>query len=185
MTEVKNLHRDLIQQCAEGDRKAQFELYKSYSKAMFNICYRITNNYNDAEDALQEAFLKAFTHINTFEGKSSFGAWLKRIVVNASLNQVKKKNIQFYSIEDMTFNLSEDGKEQDESNIYLNIERVKKAIQKLPDGYRIIFSLYLLEGYDHKEIAEILHITESTSKSQYNRAKRKLKDLLKEEVYYE
>ena len=185
MTEVKNLHQDLIQQCAEGDRKAQFQLYKSYSKAMFNICYRITNNYNDAEDALQEGFLKAFTNIQSFEGRSSFGAWLKRIVVNSSLNLVKKKNLQFSSIEDITYDLTEDGQDQDETNIYLNIDRIKNAVQKLPDGYRIIFSLYLLEGYDHKEIADILNITESTSKSQYNRAKRKLKDILKEEVYYE
>jgi len=177
------MHHDLIDGCIKGDESAQFQLYKQYSKAMFNICYRITNNHNDAEDALQEAFINAFKHIQEFEGRSSIGAWLKRIVVNQALNFVQKKKLEFTSLNDQHYLLVAD--DADENNYVQDIERVRNAIQKLPDGYRIVFSLYLLEGYDHVEIAEILKISESTSKSQYNRAKKKLKEILKEEVYHE
>jgi len=177
------IHQDLIRECIVGNRDAQFRLYQNYAKAMFNICYRITNNYNDAEDALQEAFVKVFNNISEFEGRSSFGSWCKKIVVNTALNQIKKKKVKIKYVEEMDPEIVEHN-ESDE-NIYLNVDRVKKAVQKLPDGFRIVFSLYLLEGYDHMEIAQILNISESTSKSQYNRAKKRLKELLKDEVYYE
>jgi RNA polymerase sigma factor (sigma-70 family) len=177
------MHQNLIDGCIRGEKSAQFQLYKQYSKAMFNICYRITNNHSDAEDALQEAFINAFKYINEFEGRSSIGAWLKKIVVNQALNFMHKKKLEFTTLNDQHHLIEVD--ETEEYNYVLEIGRIRNAVQQLPDGYRIVFSLYLLEGYDHGEIAEILKISESTSKSQYNRAKKKLKEILKEEVYHE
>lgn len=167
----------LIEKCIEGDRKAQYQLYQQYAKAMFNLCIRITNNHEEAEDVLQEAFLNAFRNIKQFKGESSFGAWLKRIVVNHAINSVKKKRIDLTSVEDLGKDVMMDN-ESDDSQIDFDINRIREAIQLLPDGYRIVFSLYLLEGYDHQEIADILHITVSASKSQYSRAKKKLRELL-------
>lgn len=177
------MHQKIIEGCIRGEKSAQFQLYQQYAKAMFNICYRITNNYSDAEDALQEAFINAFKNIGSFEGRSSIGAWLKKIVVNQALNAIHKKKTEFTSLESHHFHLAD---ETEDDNYYVqDIERIRNAIQLLPDGYRIVFSLYLLEGYDHAEIGEILNVSESTSKSQYNRAKKKLKEILKEEVYHE
>lgn len=168
----------IIDRCKEGDRKAQFELYQQYSKAMYNICVRIINNLEEAEDILQEAFLSAFKNLHQFNGTSSFGAWLKKIVVNHSINHVKKRKIELVEMEEGRIG---DIIEEDDSkdiDLILNIDRIREAIQLLPDGYRIVFSLYLLEGYDHKEIAQILNVSESSSKSQYSRAKKKLKNIL-------
>jgi RNA polymerase sigma factor (sigma-70 family) len=171
---------DLIKGCIDGDRSAQYAFYKKYSKAMYNISYRITNDPDDASDVLQEAFLSAYKYMHSFKGDSSVGAWLKRIVVNASINHIKKKRIMYEPIDNLEAGEEESMKDED---IVLELDRVKSAIQQLPDGFRTVFSLYLLEGYDHREIAGILGITESTSKSQYNRAKKKLKEILKERVY--
>jgi len=178
------MHQNIIEGCIRGEKSAQFQLYQQYAKAMFNICYRITNNYADAEDALQEAFVNAFNNINQFEGRSSIGAWLKRIVVNQALNLAQKKKLEFTSLENHHFYVADEN-ENDDDYYVQDIERIRNAVQQLPDGYRIVFSLYLLEGYDHAEIGEILKVSESTSKSQYNRAKKKLKEILKEEVYHE
>jgi RNA polymerase sigma-70 factor (ECF subfamily) len=170
----------LIKGCIEGDRSAQYAFYKKYSKAMYNISYRITNDPDDAADVLQEAFLSAYKYMHSFKGESSLGAWLKRIVVNASINHIKKQRIIYEPIENLDAGEEETIRDED---IVLELERVRSAIQQLPDGFRMVFSLYLLEGYDHREIAGILGISESTSKSQYNRAKKKLKEILKERVY--
>ena len=148
---------------------------------MFNISYRITNDADDAADVLQEAFLNAYKYMHSFKGESSVGAWLKRIVVNASINHIKKHRIMYEPIEDHEADDRDEGPRDED--IVLELDRVRSAIQQLPDGFRTVFSLYLLEGYDHREIAEILGITESTSKSQYNRAKKKLKEILKERAY--
>lgn len=149
---------------------------------MFNICYRITGNFEEAEDVLQEAFVSAFKNIQAFEGRASFGAWLKRIVVNRAISHVKKRNDNLIELDQERMDVKDEG--YDDNEIVLKINALKKAIEKLPEGFRIVFSLYLLEGYDHKEIADILEISESTSKTQYLRAKRKLKEILKAEVYY-
>lgn len=170
----------LIKACINGDRSAQYALYKLYSKAMYNICYRITNDPDDAEDVLQESFLSAFRNLHTFKGESSFGAWLKRIVVNSSINHVKKNKLMYVQFEGHEAESEADMKDED---IVLEINRVKEAVQQLPDGFRAVLSLYLFEGFDHREIASILDITESTSKSQYNRAKKRLKEILKERIY--
>jgi RNA polymerase sigma factor (sigma-70 family) len=174
--QLLNIHEDLILQCKAGDREAHFRLYKLYSRAMFNVCYRITGNEEDAEDALQEGFISAFRNIDSYRGDATFGAWLKRIVVNKAINIIKKKKHELLP-EDEHWDVA-DGEEIAEYKEEMTVERVKAAIQQLPDGYRSVLSLYLLEGYDHEEIAGIMNITESTSKSQLNRAKNKLKEIL-------
>lgn len=175
-----NTHRSLVEACQQGSRQAQFELYKLYSKAMFNVCLRMVKDELDAEDVLQNAFVDVFTKIETFKFESSIGAWVKRIVVNNCINFLKKKRMQFESFEERHALLAED--EPDGSHAGLSVESIKKALFQLPDGYRVVFSLYLLEGYDHQEIADILGITEATSKSQYSRAKRKIKELLQSPI---
>lgn len=171
-----NLHEDLIARCKSGDREAHYKLYKLYSRAMFNVCYRITGRDDDAEDALQEAFISAFRSLDSYRGDAAFGAWLKRIVINKAINLVKKKRHELLP-EDENWDVAEPT-EATEYKEELTVDRVKMAIAQLPDGYRTVLTLYLLEGYDHQEIAEIMSISESTSKSQLNRAKGKLRELL-------
>jgi RNA polymerase sigma-70 factor (ECF subfamily) len=143
---------------------------------MYNVSYRITGRQEDAEDALQEAFISAFKNLNTYRADATFGAWLKRIVVNKSINVLKKRKHEWMS-EDEQWDVAEEEQAGDYKE-GLTVERVKKAIEELPDGYRSVLSLYLLEGYDHQEIAGIMAISESTSKSQLNRAKAKLREKL-------
>ena len=171
----KNLHQDLLEGCKTGDQKAQFQIYKLYYKAMYNTSVRIVTNTMEAEDIMQEAFLSAFEKIDTYSGTVSFGAWLKKIVVNRSLDVLNKRKAVFEDIESHVGIRDESGDETSRNEeIDVKVEEVKEAIERLPDGYRIILSLYLLEGYDHDEIAEILSITSSTSRSQLSRAKQKL-----------
>lgn len=171
------IHRKLIKDCKKGNSKAQFEVYKLYYQAMYNTSLRIVNNTLEAEDIMQEAFLKAFNNLDQYKGEVSFGAWLKKIVVNRSLDFLRQKKMFFESFEN---NSSAIATEEKEDWDYLpDIELIKKEIKALPDGYRIILSLYLLEGYDHNEIAQILDITASTSRSQFARAKKKLREKLK------
>lgn len=180
----QDIHKEVIELCKTGNPKAQYQLYQLYSKAMFSICMRMMKTREEAEDMLQESFTEAFTRLETFRFESSFGAWLKRIVVNKCINGLKKKKVELeYADEIKTDDTAEEAEEDIESE-YLNVKRIQHAMEYLPDGYRVIFSLYLMEGYDHTEIAQILNISESTSKSQYLRAKRKLKGLLKQ-LYYE
>jgi RNA polymerase sigma-70 factor (ECF subfamily) len=173
----KNIHQDIIDRCRHGEQKAQFQLYKLYYKAMYNTCYRIVSDEMEAEDIMQEAFLKAFDKLDTYSGKVSFGAWLKRIVINHSLDQIKKKKLDFKEFDKHAHEVKEE-EEVNEDDITEQIEEIKDSINQLPDGYRIVLSLYLLEGYDHDEIGEILNISGSTSRSQYTRAKNKLKEQL-------
>jgi RNA polymerase sigma-70 factor (ECF subfamily) len=143
---------------------------------MYNISFRITRSEEDAEDALQEAFISAFKNLDSYRASATFGAWLKRIVVNKSINILKKRRHEgLPDSEHWDLAQEEDSEEYMEG---LTVDRVKRAIEELPDGYRTVLSLYLLEGYDHQEIAEIMGITESTSKSQLNRAKGKLREIL-------
>lgn len=168
----------LIKACRLGNRAAQFQFYQRYAKAMLNTSYRITNHREDAEDVLQEAFLKAFINLKYYRGESSLGVWLKRIVVNTAVSHLRKyKNEPFWE-------KSEDlpsGNEVENTGELMDdfsVDRAYQALHELPDGYRTVFSLYVLEGYDHQEIAEILGISVSTSISQLHRARKKLKKLL-------
>ena len=171
-----HLHEDLVKRCLNGDRSAYEKIYKLYNRAMYNICYRITNNEDDAQDVLQEAFVSAFTRLNSYNWDATFGAWLKRIVVNKAINHINKKRLQIEPLDSSDIAMDETGQVE---NHRFDLNEIKNAIEKLPDGYRIVFSLYLMEGYDHAEIGEILGISESTSKSQYNRSKKKLRELLR------
>ena len=166
-----------MQQCLNGDATAYRKLYVRYAKAMFNTALRIVNNQPDAEDVLQEAFTDAFAQLKNFQQKSTFGAWLKQIVVYKSIHKVRK-NIFFAEDIDSLNEISDDG-DNNAFNIELTVQKVKDAIQQLPDGYRTVVSLYLLEGYDHNEIAEILQVARVTVRTQYARAKNKLLEILK------
>ena len=161
-----------------GNRQAQFELYHLYSKAMYNICLRMVKDELEAEDLLQNSFVDVFTKLHSFKHQSSIGAWIKRIVINNCINYLKKRRL---AIEEWQPHFSETLSTQEEEmpSLKYNVQHINQAIQQLPDGYRVVFSLYLLEGYDHKEIGKILSISEATSKSQYSRAKRKIKEILK------
>lgn len=162
-----------------GDRQAQFELYRLYSKAMYNICLRMLRNDMDAEDLLQNSFVDIYGKINTFRFQSSIGAWIKRIVINNCINFLKKRRLEIVSLENQHDDRWEES-EPTNSDLSLQVKDVKSAISQLPDGYRVVFNLYTLEGYDHKEIAEILDVSEATSKSQYSRAKKRLREMLRE-----
>lgn len=155
-------------------------MYKLYYKSMYSVSLRIVNDTMEAEDVMQEAFLNAFRKINTYKGEVSFGAWLKRIVVNRSLDYLKKRKVQFEDISENTATIADEQMPSGE----VDIDKLKEAIQKLADGYRVVLSLYLLEGYDHKEISQILGISNSASRTQLLRAKNKLKEMLKAEEIF-
>lgn len=167
------INAPLVEECRKGNRKAQFKLYNQYSKAMYNLAYRILNNREDAEDLLQESFVECFRSLDSFRFESTFGAWLKKIIINKCINYIKRKKIDLVFTETLPVTVSE----EDEEASY-DTGKIIKGIELLPDGYRIILTLYLLEGYDHSEISQILGISESTSKSQYSRAKEKLRNIL-------
>ncbi|MEL6636315.1 MAG: RNA polymerase sigma factor [Bacteroidota bacterium] len=172
-----SVHRDIIEACKKGNRQSQFELYRLYSKAMFNICLRMVKNDLDAEDLLQNSFIDVFTKLHSFRYQSSIGAWIKRIVINNCINFLKKRRLQIDEWDDKIPERLE-RESNDHQEVALSVEKVNRALLELPDGYRVVFSLYLMEGYDHKEIAQILGVSEATSKSQYSRAKAKLRQLL-------
>lgn len=173
------IHKDLIEGSKKGDTGSQYKLYGLYAKAMYNLSFRMMNSVVEAEDVLQEAFTEAFLKLKSYKYEASFGAWLKRIVINKCLNKLKKRNIQMVLVDEKE--LPENIEEENEKDIKYEVDKIITAVQKLPDGYRIILELYLFEGYDHVEISQILKISVSTSKSQYSRAKMRLKSILKDE----
>lgn len=173
-------YNDLIENCKQGNALSYKELYAQYSKAMFNTSLRIVNNTTDAEDIVQESFISAFKNIAEFNYQSTFGAWLKKIIVNRSINHLRNKKMKLIDINDVNINDFEIEELTDESDIYFKIEEIKKAVSMLPDGYRTIFTLCAFEGYDYEEVSEILNITESTVRSQYHRAKKQLLNIIKE-----
>lgn len=173
------LYRDeWVERCKSGDHSAYRILYDKYAVAMYNTCLRILNNVEEAEDVLQESFTEAFRNLHQFEYRTSFGGWLKTICVNRSINQLRKRKVDWVDIDRLSEHAQQDIVEADEQAIELSIEKVKKAMMLLPDGYRTVLNLYLFEGYDHEEIAEILQVATSTTRSQYIRAKQKLVQLL-------
>lgn len=175
--EYKDTHKEIVEACKRGSRKAQYQLYQLYHQAMYNICLRMLGNETDAEDLLQNSFIDVFTKLHYFRFESSIGAWIKRIVINNCINFLKKKKLKVVELgeRDIPATMPD---EKDWSTINLSVEGINQAIKLLPEGYRVVLSLYLLEGYDHNEIGDILGISPSTSKSQYSRAKKKLKQIL-------
>ena len=177
MSTTLDITTQLVERCRQNDSAAQFELYSRYNKAMYNISLRMLGNSDDAQDVLQDAFVAAFKNLQQFTGKATFGAWLKRIVINKCLDHLKKKKLPIVEMEKVAFKVTEESNDYEDSFTLYGIkpERVHQEIKELPKGCRVIFTLYLMEGYDHKEIASILEISESTSKSQFARAKKLLR----------
>jgi RNA polymerase sigma-70 factor (ECF subfamily) len=172
---------NLVEQCKANDRKAQMQLYKQYCEGMFCVAMRYVKNPDDAEDVIQESFIKAFQRLHQFKGEVTFGAWLKRIVINRSIDFLKAKKQRLVELDENYLQISEDDDWTVESDI--TIDQVKLAIDKLPEKYRYVVMMFLIEGYDHREISQVLKLTETTSRTRLLRGKSYLKELLKEEVY--
>ncbi len=170
-------HYNLVVECKQGSKKACYELYKLYAKAMLNVAFRIVGNIAEAEDVLQEAFLDAFKRIPDFRQETTFGLWLKQIVVSRSINLLRKRKVELVQLGEDVDNLIDEEQDDDEE-IQYKVTQVKQAMNELPEGYKQVISLYLIEGYDHEEIGQILNITENTSRTQFLRAKRKLGEIL-------
>lgn len=172
----------LVEQCKQHNRKAQLALYKKYCDGMFIIAQRYMRDAAAAEDAMQEAFIKAFQKLEQFKGDVTFGAWLKRIVINTCLDTIKARKLEVQSLQDETLHIVE---ENDDWNVpdQTTIEEVKEAIESLNENHRIVVQLYLMEGYDHQEISEILNITESASRTNLHRGKKELQKHLKHLQY--
>ncbi len=173
MEKANNIQTAVVRKACKGDVEAQALLYHQYSKAMFNICTRMTGNLNDAEDILQDAFVIAFRNLYQLREPTQFGGWLKRIVVNECI-RFSKKNTRWNEWNDQINDTLADDPTEWWTNISLDI--IHREIKGLPDGCRQVFNLYVLEDYSHKEIAESLSISESTSKTQYRRARQLLKE---------
>jgi RNA polymerase sigma factor (sigma-70 family) len=177
------IHQELIERCRTGDRLAQREIYRLYYKAMYNTCYRMISNQVESEDIMQESFLAAFLKINSYKGEMSFGSWLKKIVINKSIDVLRARKVRFEELNEKSI-VYEAVDEPDLSfaeNDTLKVAQIREAIKKLPEGFRIVLTLSLFEGFDHEEIATILKISESTSRSQLARAKKKLIEILNSE----
>ncbi|HSG68715.1 MAG TPA: RNA polymerase sigma factor [Bacteroidales bacterium] len=176
-----HIHDELIEACRKNNRKAQLQIYNQYYKAMYNTAFRILRNSAEAEDVMQEAFLTAFRKLDDFKGEASFGSWLKRIVVNKSLDELKKKK-ELVPLEDAGKLPEQESYEENYLEIMAyKIEHIRRGIEKLPDDDRVIISLFLLEGYDHEEISQVLDISYNASRTRYSRARQRLRDLLGQE----
>lgn len=176
---TKNIHDDLITKCRENDRDAQFELYKKYYKQMYNTSLRIVNDTAEAEDIMQDSFLDAFRKIESYTGDGNFGGWLRRIVVNNSLDALKRRKPNVPLSESHTE--QHDNSDTYVDNVEYRVEEIKKTMSLLPEDYRLIISLFLFEGYDHEEISQILNISYNASRTRFSRAKQKLLAVLSEQ----
>ena len=174
MKRLKIIHQDLIDACKRNERKAQFEIYKLYYKAMYNTSLRIIRNRADAEDIMQESFLDAFRKIDSFNEDASFGAWLKKIVINRSIDALKRSKTYNEINENEVETISQVFDEDPVEILSWKVETIRKAINMLPDRFSVILSLYLLEGYDHEEISQILDMKHGAVRTKYSRARQKL-----------
>lgn len=175
-SQLKNTEIDtisLIQQCLKQNSTAQYALYERYSKAMYSTTVHMLGHNEDAEDALQDAFVNAFNNLKKFDGRVSFGAWLKKITINVCLNKLRKKNLKWLELDFDIVDNNED------SELVIEPDSLNSAIEKLPSGCKSVFTLKAIEGYKHEEIAKELNISLSTSKSQFIRAKKLLSFSLK------
>lgn len=173
MNKTIDMHAGWVAQMKRGDASAANHLYQAYSKAMYNTLFRICGNSDEAQDLLQDAFVKAFQGIEKYRGDSTFGTWLKRIVINTGLESIRKRKIEFEPIAEF-----HEPNWDEELPVTITAEKIHHAIKELPDGCRTVISLYLLENYSHQQIADVLSISISTSKTQYMRAKQLLKEKL-------
>lgn len=169
-------HLQLVEKCRKNDQRAQMELYDAYSQAMFTTAFNFVKDDALAQDLMQEAFIKAFKKIDSYSGEATFGAWLKRIVINQSLDWLKRKKVQTVEWDEQAFDVGEEDTWEVEDNF--NVKSVLQCIEELPQKCKNVVKLYLLEGYDHQEVAQILEISEVASRSQLSRGKNKIKELL-------
>ena len=172
---------DLVTRCKHNDRRAQLKLYRQYCDGMFCVAMRFLGNEDDAEDVLQESFIKAFEKIHQFKGEVTFGAWLKKIVVNRNLDFLKAKKEKMVALDETYMQIAEDSDWNVDDGV--TSDQVRKAMARLPDKYGLVLQLYLVEGYDHDEISEILGITGNNCRTRLLRGKGYLKELLKEKRY--
>ena len=177
---IPDINQELIRSCIRGDRVAQYRLYKQYSRTMYNLCLRMVSNRSEAEDLLQEAFVKMFRELPSFRFQSTLGAWLRRIVINQCLNYIRRQKPVFVEFEDKEM---ADAEDPEFSFNDITADEIHQAILQLPEGARVVCVLHLLEGYRHSDIAGMLGISESTSKSQYRRAVCLLQESLMKKVY--
>ena len=186
---MKSSEAQIIADCIEGKRLAQSQLYKRYAPTMFGVCLRYAATRVEAEDLLQEGFMKVFTHIKSYRGQGSFEGWMRRIFANTAINHyhsvakhqiINVENIETFAgdMEDEPADWLQDGPD----NVPVSPDTVMKLIQVLPEGYRMVLNLYVFEGCTHKEIGEMLQISENTSKSQLSKARRYLKNQLSQTV---
>lgn len=168
----------LVKKCVSGDAKAQREFFDRFSPTMLGVALRYMKDLARAEDVLQEGFIKVFNNLHRYESKGSLEGWVRRIVVNTALDQIRKykKEQTNLELDNSTFEIVQ----KSEVESQLQAEVLLQLVQQLPEGYRIVFNMFAIEGYSHKEIAEHLNITESTSKSQYSRARALLRKWLEE-----
>ncbi|MGY0408432.1 MAG: RNA polymerase sigma factor [Polaribacter sp.] len=168
---------NLLERCKKQDKNAQLELYKCYFKAMYNTAYRILKDEFEAEDIMQEAFLTVFTKMNMYKGEVTFGAWLKRIVINKSLTQLKKNN-RYQEVKMEAIPNNNVAEEEIIEYASLKANTVLNCLQNLKENYRLVLNLHLIEGYDYEEIAQILNYTNANVRTTISRAKNKLKQVL-------
>lgn len=168
--------KELIDQVLKGNPKAQKQLYDSHAATMLGVCYRYCKTLAEAEDLLQEGFVKVFKNLKQFKGIGELGAWIRRIMVNTAINEIKKSKLNLINREneDDTVNLSTN----DDPEILLTAKEIASIIQLMPDGYRIVFNLHAIEGFSHNEIASLLNIKPVSVRSQYQRARMLLAALL-------
>ena len=169
---------EILERCKQNDRRAQMQLYNKYSEGMYYVAFRFLKNSFEAEEAMQEGFVKAFTKMHQYNGEVTFGAWLKRIVINKSIDMLKAKKLELVAINEQVLGTV------DEHNDWsvddgITLDQIKQAIEELPERYRYAVMLFLIEGYDHQEISEILEITEVASRTLVHRGKKKLQEKLK------
>ena len=169
---------DIIEKCKQHNRKAQLQLYNQYCDGMYVVANRFVKNSMEAEDIVQEAFIKAFSKLHQYKGEVTFGAWLKRIVINKSIDVLKSKKQHLLDLEEVHLNVVDTADDDWLVDDLITIDEVKNAIEQLPEKYKYVVMLYLIEGYDHQEIAQILDITEVASRTHLSRGKAKLQEQL-------
>ena len=173
----------LVEQCKKNSSSAQLELYKRYCDGMFIVANRYVKDTAAAEDAMQEAFIKAFQKLHQYQGEVTFGAWLKRIVINTCLDVIKARKVSFSELNEETLHIADEPSEAWNVSDETTLEEVKNAIEQLAYNYKAVVQLYLVEGYDHQEISEILNISESASRTNLHRGKLQLQKTLKHLKY--
>jgi len=174
---IKSKEQNIVKRCLQGDQKAQRQLYQTYANKMFAVCLRYGSGRQDAEDILQEGFIKVFKNLERFQFKGSFEGWVRRIIVNSAIEHYRKNLKWKYTEDAQEVNIA-----SKEIGVIqaLNADDLMKLVQKLPVGYRTVFNLFVIEGYAHQEIAEMLDVSESTSKTQLFKARAALKVMIEQ-----